>query len=301
MPNASLKHYLHLHVLVVIAGFTAILGELISIGSIKLVWYRMIIAGLLMGLYIFFRKINLKVKPKQLLLFFIAGVIIALHWITFFEAINQSNVSLTLAMFSTGAFFAALIEPLFNKRHIKIYEIVFGLIVIIGVYLITSTEWHQSAGIILGLLSALLSSLFAIINGRFIKSHRASVISFYEFISGVLLLTVFIIFSDAGFNREFFLLPKTDWIYIFILASLCTTYAFIAVVNIMKYVSPYSVIISYNLEPVYGILLAILMFPEQEQMSIQFYLGTALIIAVVLLDGIYKNIRYRRTKALRKP
>lgn len=301
MPNASLKHYLHLHVLVVIAGFTAILGELISIGSIKLVWYRMIIAGLLMGLYIFFRKINLKVKPKQLLLFFIAGVIIALHWITFFEAINQSNVSLTLAMFSTGAFFAALIEPLFNKRHIKIYEIVFGLIVIIGVYLITSTEWHQSAGIILGLLSALFSSLFAIINGRFIKSHRASVISFYEFISGVLLLTVFIIFSDAGFNREFFLLPKTDWIYIFILASLCTTYAFIAVVNIMKYVSPYSVIISYNLEPVYGILLAILMFPEQEQMSIQFYLGTALIIAVVLLDGIYKNIRYRRTKALRKP
>jgi len=301
MPNASLKHYLHLHVLVVIAGFTAILGELISIGSIKLVWYRMIIAGLLMGLYIFFRKINLKVKPKQLLLFFIAGVIIALHWITFFEAINQSNVSLTLAMFSTGAFFAALIEPLFYKRHIKIYEIVFGLIVIIGVYLITSTEWHQSAGIILGLLSALFSSLFAIINGRFIKSHRASVISFYEFISGVLLLTVFIIFSDAGFNREFFLLPKTDWIYIFILASLCTTYAFIAVVNIMKYVSPYSVIISYNLEPVYGILLAILMFPEQEQMSIQFYLGTALIIAVVLLDGIYKNIRYRRTKALRKP
>lgn len=301
MPNASLKHYLHLHVLVVIAGFTAILGELISIGSIKLVWYRMIIAGLLMGLYIFFRKINLKVKPKQLLLFFIAGVIIALHWITFFEAINQSNVSLTLAMFSTGAFFAALIEPLFYKRHIKIYEIVFGLIVIIGVYLITSTEWHQSAGIILGLLSALFSSLFAIINGRFIKSHRASVISFYEFISGVLLLTVFIIFSDAGFNREFFLLPKTDWIYIFILASLCTTYAFIAVVNIMKYVSPYSVIISYNLEPVYGILLAILMFPEQEQMSIQFYLGTTLIIAVVLLDGIYKNIRYRRTKALRKP
>ncbi|MBF8151292.1 DMT family transporter [Winogradskyella sp. F6397] len=297
MPNAKLKHYLHLHFLVIIAGFTAILGELITIGALELVWYRMAMAGILMFIYIKVIRLNIKVSKKALLQFFVAGIIIALHWITFFEAINQANVSITLAMFSSGAFFASLIEPVFFKRRILGYEIIFGIIVILGVFLITSSEMGYINGIVLGLLSALLSTLFAVINGLFIEKHNATVISFYEFISGVFFITVFILLTGKSFNAEFFMLSNSDWVYLFILASVCTAYAFIGSVDIMRYISPFTVILSYNLEPIYGIVIAILLFPDTEKMSPQFYLGAILIMVTVVFDAIFKNYKRRRIKS----
>lgn len=299
MQNAKLKNYLHLHFLIFIAGFTAILGELITIGSIPLVWYRMVMAGLLMFGYIKLSKLKIKVDKRSMLKFFAAGVIIALHWITFFEAIKQSNISITLAMFSTGAFFASFIEPIFYKRRIIWFEILFGIIVIIGVFLITHGELKYINGIILGVVSALLSSLFAVINGTFIKKHSATVISFYEFISGVAFITLFIWLFNGGFDKEFFMLSISDWVYLFILASVCTAYAFIGSVKVMKFISPYTVVLSYNLEPVYGIALALILFPETETMGPQFYYGAALVLLAVLLDGILKNvISYRDRKRI---
>lgn len=296
MPNPKLKTYLHLHLLVFIAGFTAILGELITIGSLELVWYRMAIAGVLMLIYIKIAKINIKIPRKAFWQFSAAGVIIALHWITFFEAINQANVSIALAMFSSGAFFASFIEPIFFKRRILSYEILFGLVVILGVFLITSSEMEYINGIILGLFSALFSTLFAVINGRFIERYQATVISFYEFISGVVFLSVFILLSGMRFNAEFFSLSNSDWIYIFILASVCTAYAFIGSVKVMRHISPFTVILSYNLEPVYGIALALVLFPETEQMSSQFYIGAILVLTTVLFDAILKNYKRRKIK-----
>ena len=225
-----------------------------------------------------------------------AGIIIALHWITFFEAINQANVSIALAMFSSGAFFASFIEPIFFKRRILAYEILFGIVVIIGVVLITSSEMGFINGIILGLLSALFSTLFAVINGRFIERYNATVISFYEFISGVVFLTIFILLSGIRFNTEFFTLSSSDWVYLIILASICTAYAFIGSVHVMRYISPYTVVLTYNLEPIYGIILAIILFPEKEKMSPQFYFGAALILAVVLINGILKNMNSLKRK-----
>ena len=296
MPNAKLKHYLHLHLLVFIAGFTAILGELITIGSLELVWYRMAIAGVLMFIYIKIIKLNIKVTKKIFWQFSAAGIIIALHWITFFEAINQANVSIALAMFSSGAFFASFIEPIFFKRRILAYEILFGIIVIVGVVLITSSEMGYINGIILGLLSALFSTLFAVINGRFIERYNATVISFYEFISGVVFLTIFILATGNTFNAEFFSLSNSDWIYIFILASVCTAYAFIGAVEVMRYISPFTVILSYNLEPIYGIAIALVLFPETEKMSPQFYIGACLVLVTVLFDAIFKNYKRRKSK-----
>lgn len=296
MPNAKLKNYFHLHFLVVIAGFTAILGELISIGSTALVWYRMLIAGILMLIYIKIIKLKIKVSTKTKLQFFGAGIIIALHWITFFEAINQSNVSITLAMFSTGAFFASFIEPLIYRRKIIWYEILFGMIVILGVFLITQSEIKYLNGIILGISSALFSTLFAVINGKFIEQHRATVISFYEFVSGVVFLSLFILVFQGGFSKEFFTLSTTDWIYLLILASVCTAYAFIGSVDVMRHISPYTVILTYNLEPLYGIAMALLLFPEKETMSAQFYYGACLVLATVLADGILKNRQSRKNQ-----
>lgn len=295
MPSVKFKNYLHLHFLVFIAGFTAIIGELVSIESVHLVWYRMLIAGVMMFLYLKYIRAKLKISIGTFIKFSIAGVIIALHWITFFEAINQSNVSITLAMFSTGAFFASFIEPIFFKRGIIWYEMLFGIIVIIGVWLITKTEMHYINGIILGIASALFSTLFAVINGRFIEKHTASVISFYEFLSGVLFISVYLLFK-GDFDATFFVLSQSDWIYILILASICTAYAFIASVYVMKYISPFTVILTYNLEPVYGIILAIILFPETEKMSSQFYIGAILIISTVIINGILKNTKTVKRK-----
>ena len=288
MPSNKIKHNLHLHFLVFIAGFTAILGELVSIKAIPLVWYRMVIAGILMFLYIKISRINTKVPKSAILKFFIAGIIIALHWITFFASINEANVSIALAMFSTGAFFASLIEPIFYKRKINKYEILFGIMVSIGVYIILDSEIKYLTGIILGISAAFCSSLFAVINGRFVEKYDASVISLYEFIGGVVFISIFLFFSNDGFSPEFFQLVSEDWLYILILASICTAYAFIGSVHIMKYISPFTVVLTYNLEPVYGIILAIMIFGSDEIMSANFYYGAILILFTVFIDGMMK-------------
>ena len=288
MPSAKFKNQLHLHFLVFIAGFTAILGELISLEAIPLVWYRMLIAGVLMFGFIKIKKISLVVPFRTILKFFLAGIVIALHWITFFAAIKVSNISITLAMFSTGAFFASLIEPIFYKRKIIPYEIIFGLLVIAGVFMIMQTEIKYLLGICLGITSALFSSLFAVINGKFVAHHNASTISFYEFISGVFFISLYIAFSNDGFDASFFKLSIDDWLYLGILASVCTAYAFIASVYVMRYITPYSVVLTYNLEPIYGIFLALLFFPQTEVMPPIFYIGAALIICTVLMNALVK-------------
>jgi drug/metabolite transporter (DMT)-like permease len=199
-------------------------------------------------------------------------------------------------MFSSGAFFASFIEPLFFKRKIIGYEIAFGILVICGVFLITQGELKYINGILLGLASALFSTLFAVINGTLILEHKASVISFYEFVSGVIFITVGIFIFYGGFDATFFKLSSNDWVYILILASVCTAYAFIAAVEVMKYISPFTVILSYNLEPVYGIALALYFFPENEQMSSQFYYGAILVIIAVIGDAFVKNYRSKKLK-----
>lgn len=281
MQSANFKDYFHLHILVFIAGFTAILGELITIEAISLVWFRMLMASVLLVVYVLFSKVNLKVNPRALLRLSFAGVIIALHWITFFGAIDASNVSTTLAVFSTGTFFASIIEPIVYKRKVLGYEILFGILAIVGVCIITQSEVEYLTGIILGILSAFFSSLFAVLNGSFLKKHSATVISFYEFISGVLFITIYILCFGEGFSAEFFSLSTSDFWYLFILASICTTYAFIASVYIMKTISPYTVVLTYNLEPVYGIILALILFPEKEKMSHHFITEPLLLLPLL--------------------
>lgn len=296
MRNDRLKNYLHLHFLVFIAGFTAILGELISIAAIPLVWFRMLMTLIMFFIYIKVFNININISKKAVLKLFVAGIIIALHWITFFGAIDESNVSIALSMFSTGAFFASIIEPIIFKRNIIWYEIIFGILVIIGLFIITQSEIKYINGILLGILSAFLSSLFAVLNGKFLRHHTATVISFYEFISGVIFITLFILIFQGGFSIEFFDLSMSDYGYLFILASICTAYAFIASVYVMKVISPYTVVLSYNLEPIYGIILALILFPEKETMSANFYYGAILILSTVMLNALLKNKRFKKRK-----
>lgn len=286
--SSKLKNFLHLHFIVFIWGFTAVLGKLISIDALPLVWYRMGIASLLILLFIGIRGYSLKVSKKNLLILCTAGAALAVHWVTFFLAIKVSNVSIALATMSTGAFFTALLEPILYKRKLIWYELVFGLIVILGLLLIFKVETQYAYGMLIALLSALMGVIFTLINGKLVATHKPTMISFYELTVGVLLISVLMGFQ-GGFNPELFELSQNDWLYILILASICTAYAFIGGVHVMKYITPYTVVLTVNLEPVYGIILAFFIFGETEKMSSMFYLGALLILMTVIANGILKN------------
>ena len=294
MQKNNLKHYLHLHFLVFIAGFTAILGEAISLSSIALVWHRMFIALVLTFLFFLYYRYNLKINLKDFFKLSLAGIIIALHWITFIE---QSNISITLAMFSTGAFFASLIEPIFFKRKVRSVEIILGFIVICGVFIILQANISSIIGVLLGIISALLASLFSVLNGKLVQDNNPFLISFYEFLSGVIFILLYLTFSGnlIDLNIESFF--SYDYLYVFILGSICTAYAFIASIHILKFLSPYTLVLTYNLEPVYGILLAIFIFPETEKMEFSFYIGTLIIISTIIINSTLKIMNNKKVSS----
>lgn len=296
MQNDNFKSYLLLHLIVFIWGFTAILGALISLDAIPLVWWRMLFAVFFILIYIKIKKIKLKIPKKTLFAFLFAGLIIALHWFTFFKAIKVSNVSVTLACLSTGAFFTSILEPLLFGKKIVWYEVLFGLIVIAGLYIIFNVEVDYILGIILALISAFLSALFTVINAKYTKTYLPSVISFYELAGGVGFLSIYILFS-GGFTVEFFNLSIEDLGWLTLLASVCTAYAFIASVKVMKYLSPYTVMLTINLEPIYGIILALLVFKDSEHMNPMFYVGAAIILFTVILNGVIKKYKKEETNS----
>ena len=226
MPDDKLKSYLHFHFIVFLWGFTAVLGSLITLDAIPLVWYRMLLASGFILVWIKWKNEDLRVSPRKFLVLVIAGIVIALHWLTFFGAIKVANVSITLALLSTGAFFTSILEPIFYKRKLVGYEVVFGLIVIVGLYIIFKVETDHYMGIILALISAFLSAVFTLINGKLVKQAAPSVISFYELFTGVVAISIYLlvitIISDGarGFGSGFFVLSATDWIYRLSLASI---------------------------------------------------------------------------------
>ena len=287
MQKNKFKSLIHFHFIVFIFGFTAILGSLISIDSLELVWYRMAIASIVLLLYAVVFKKKIKVPKALILKLLISGMIIALHWVTFFKAIKVSNVSITLSVLSLGAFLTSFLEPLFYGRKIILYEIIFGLIVVIGMSLIFNSQYHYLEGIIYALISVLLSVFFGLINGKLIKETSSLAISIYELLGGVLLISILLLFSDS-IDNEFFNISKIDFYWILILAIVCTAYAFVISVDVLKHLSPYSLMISINMEPVYGIILAIIFLDESSDLSFNFYLGFILIFSSVILNGVFK-------------
>ncbi len=287
MLSDNTKSYFKLHWIVFIWGFTAVLGRLITLDAMPLVWFRMLFAVVFIFIYNKFTKTSIRLPKKVILKFLVAGLVIALHWFTFFRAIKVSNVSITLACLSTGAFFTSIIEPIFFKKKIIWYEIFFGLLVVVGLSIIFKVEGNYIEGIVLALISAFLSACFAVINSKFVVNYEPKVISFYELFGGVLFFSIFL-FGTSSFNSEFFQLSINDFLYLLVLSSVCTAYAFIASTSIMKFLSPYTVMLTINLEPIYGILLAVLIFKEKEQMSPTFYFGALLILITVVFNAVLK-------------
>ncbi|HLW42822.1 MAG TPA: DMT family transporter [Flavobacterium sp.] len=293
MLNVNLKNQLELHLIVFIWGFTAILGQLISLDALPLVFTRIALAVFVILIYLVYKKKNLALHPKDIFRFLVFGFVIALHWLTFFHAIKISNISITLACISTGAFFTSLLEPIFYKRKLILYEVLLGCMVVVGLLLIFQFETQYKMGIIVALISAFLSACFSIINGKLAHTHDSVVISFYELLGGLFILAVFL-FYQGGFPAFQFDFQPFDYLWLGILGTVCTAYPFIATIDIMKYLTPYTVMLTINLEPIYGILLAVFLFKDQERMTPAFYFGAVIILLTVLLNAYFKN----RKKAL---
>jgi drug/metabolite transporter (DMT)-like permease len=296
MQNDKLKSYLHLHLIVFIWGFTAILGKLLSIDAIPLVWYRMFLATVFIFIYIKIKKISIDITKRQCINYVIGGVVIAVHWVTFFYAIKISNISIALATMSTGAFFTIFIEALYKKKKINLYELIFGVLAILGLYIIYNAEISLQFGMLVALLSSFLSAVFSVLNADFVKEKSASVISFYEILFGVLAISIFLVFNGELLERDFFNLDPLDYLWLFILSSFCTAYAFIVSVELLKKLSPFTVMLTINLEPIYAIILAIILFPENEKMSASFYVGAGLILLTVIVNGVLKTAKKKRLK-----
>ncbi len=289
MQKDNIRHHIHLHFLVFIAGFTAILGKLITNSPVSIVWHRMFIALIVIFLFVAITRKKLKTSYQNIFKYAILGFVISLHWITFFMSIDYSNVTIALSMMSTTAFFTSFIEPFFFSRKIIAHELLLSILVIIAIFLILNSELNYSVGIILGIFSAFFASIFSVLNGLLIKNEKAYKISFYEFLFGVVFISIFLIITgrlDDLLIESFF---SVNYLYISILGVVCTAYAFIAAVYLLNYITPYSAVLTYNLEPVYGILLALIIFGESEQMSANFYIGLLLILFSVFLNFYLKK------------
>ena len=291
MQNARTRSLIHLHFIIFIWGFTSILGALIDLDSSAIVWFRMMVgAGSIALYFLLFSPKSFRIHPGAMKYYLLGGILISVHWLLFFYAIKISSISLTLSILSSASLMTSVLEPLVFKRPLRLYEVFFGLFVILGLYLIFGVQKENMLGIVTALLCTLLSVLFSLLNGKLIQYYPANSISFYQLLTGGLLFTVVLLFSEqtvAGFYR----LAYDDWLWLFLLATVCTAYATIASVQILKHVTPFTMMISLNLEPVYGILFSLLIFGEKELMSGQFYLGVLIILGGVIGNGIYKRQR----------
>lgn len=277
-----------MHCIVLIYGFTGILGKLITLEAMDLVWWRMLIASAGIAGWMLYKKRGFSIPRKLLLKYILVGLIIAAHWAAFFRAIKVSNVSVTLACLSSASLFAAFLEPLFFRTKIKSYEVFLGLLVIGGLLMIFNFETEYTEGIITALISAFLAALFTVINGKMIKSDRPVRISLYEMIGGTLGITAIMAFT-GGFSSQSLSISAMDAFWLLLLGLVATAFAFVASVKVMDHLSPFTVTLTINMEPVYSILLALLIFGESERMSVGFYGGAVVIIGALFLNALLKR------------
>lgn len=293
-----------LHFIVFIWGWSPILGRAVEAQALQLVWFRIFLTIIALIFYFSLIKEDLRTDSKTALMLAGIGGVISFHWFCFYNGIKVSNVSVTLVGFSTGTIFTSLIEPFFYKRKIILYELFFGAVIIFAIGLIMwedlskqSTEISETKnrvnfglGIFYGALAAFTSSLFTVWNGMLIRNVKSTVITFYELSGGMVCLSIFL-FLNGNFSgmENFFSISSWDYFYLSILAVVGTAFPFIASTNLLKKISPYTMTLTVNLETVYGILFAAILFREYQQLTGLFYFSTCLILLVIVANAAFKN------------
>lgn len=294
IQNTRVNALVLLHFVVLLFGFTGILGKLITISALHLVFYRMLIATVALLIFCAVTK-RLKISKKHFYYLLGIGVIVALHWVTFFQAIKLTNVSLALACVSSASFFTALLEPFFLKTKHKRNDLILGVFVVIGVALMFKVEAGNVWGVVVALISAFLAALFTVLNGVAFKYAPPSTVSLVEMFGGLICLSLILLFTEYAIPQ----LPEMgDIFWLLILGILCTAFAFVASVRVMEHLSPFTVALSVNLEPIYAIILAFMIFNEHQELGINFYVGASLIFLSVFAKPTAKYFIKRRKAIL---
>ncbi|MBN8700447.1 MAG: DMT family transporter [Chitinophagales bacterium] len=290
------KALLQLHIAVFLAGFTAILGKLITLNEGLLVWFRLLITVSTLAIMLYYQKRIKAIPWGDMLKIFGVGVIVALHWVTFYGSVKYGNVSVALVCFSATGFFTAFFEPMILRRKLSVIEIGLGMMAIAGIYIIFDFHPQYKLGIIFGILSAMGSALFPIFNKRLLVVYEPQTLTLYELGGGLLALTVLVPLYLQKFPASYYVPTATDWLWLFVLAWLCTVLSFDLQLNALKKVSAFTANLTYNLEPVYGIILAFIFFKENENLHREFYLGVLLILLAVVLQMWRISRQYRRQR-----
>lgn len=284
---------LRLHGIVFLWGFTAILGKLIHMNAQVLVFYRMFFAALFLFLFIrFVQKKSIKISKKMFFHLAAIGGFMALHWYCFFYSIKVSNVSIALSCLSLSTIFASIMEPIVFKRKIDFVEVIMGLIIVSCILMIFKTEFQYKQGIIYGVLCAIFGTIFSVFNGKLYGKTESENIIFYEIFCGWIMLSIFYIFT--GEISHVTDVSIRDLGLVLLLASVFTAYPMLESVKLMKYISPFTLILTVNLEPVYGIILAFFIFGESEHMSPIFYIASAVMILAILCNGLIKANKQKK-------
>ncbi|RYU76777.1 DMT family transporter [Hymenobacter persicinus] len=300
-----LKDYLRLHFIVLLWGFTAILGKLISVPPVELVFWRTLLASAGLAGLLTLRRQSWRIPVGQALRLLGVGALVATHWITFFLAARLSSVSVCLAGMATLALWTSLLEPLLLWRRVRAYEVFLGLLTMVGLYLVSQAELGQLLGLGVAILSAGLSALFSVLNSRLVKQHPPLRLTLYEMLGACLSIALFFpVYSRYFTNGAGLQLAwhGYDWLWLLILAGVCTVYAFSSSVELMKRLSAFVINLTINLEPVYGIVMAVLLYwlhvPgfDREKLSGGFYLGTVVILFSVLIHPVLDQWMQRRRK-----
>jgi drug/metabolite transporter (DMT)-like permease len=294
------KAFIQLHVAVFLAGFTAILGKLITLNEGLLVWYRLLLTVLVLAGIMFFKKQLRTIPVKDMLKISLVGLVIALHWVAFYGSVKYGNVSVALVCLSASGFFTAIFEPLLLGKQIVLAELVLGILAIIGVYIIFDFHPQYKVGIIFGIISAMGSAIFPILNKQLLRRFTPRVLTLYELTGGFLILSCLLPFYLSQFEATYYLPTMSDWAWLLVLAVVCTVLCFDLQLNALKKISAFTANLSYNLEPLYGIILAFIIFQEGKQFHKEFFIGVGLIMLALLLQMIRVVTQHRAVRSIGK-
>ncbi|GAA0876985.1 DMT family transporter [Wandonia haliotis] len=291
------QYLILIHLVVIVWGYTGIMGRAITLSSTELVWYRLLIAFVSLGLFIWLLKRPVvKIEKKVFWKIVAVGAVVGLHWYAFFQSIKMSSVSIGIICLSTTTLHVSWLEPLMRKRRVSWVEVLLGVVIVFGISFILTVEFEHISAILVGLLAAFLAALFSVSNSVLVDKVPSSQLSFIELISGFVVMTGILLFQGE-LNRDLFNVSSENIGNLLFLGIICTSLAFIIAVDATKYLGAFTVSLSINLEPIYTMIMAVLLFPNEEVMDASFYLGSSIILAAVFFNGLWQ---YRTGRKERK-
>ncbi len=280
------KAFLQLHAAVFLAGFTAILGKLIVLNEGLLVWYRLFFSIILIGGLLILKKEFTKISLQEFIKISGVGLLLAFHWVAFYASVKYANASVAVVCLSASGFFSTLLEPIVLRKRIVMTEMLLGLLSILGIYIIFDFHPQYKTGIIFGMLSSFGSALFPMFNKELLKQHSPIILTFYEFLGGLICLSCLLPFYFTNFIPSYYLPSFNDVVWLLVLTIFCTMMAFDFQLKALQKISAFTTNLTYNLEPLYGILLAFIIFRENQLLNNHFYVGLFFILLAIMLQMI---------------